>query len=121
VILDACMPFDFRHHITNAKIVTARYVGVKDLKNGALLAAIEGKFDVFVIVDAGLVEQQSLSGSLRQFRLLWRFTLVMPDVDDHDRVALDPIEDRVWIPANWYSANTCPISEHSARSRKIRQ
>ncbi len=62
VILDACVPADFRHHIRTADVVTARYVGLQDHKNGLLLAAIDGKFDVFVTVDASLVKQQNLTG-----------------------------------------------------------
>jgi hypothetical protein len=60
VVFDACVPVDFRHHLHTAEVVTARFAGVQNLKNGKLLDTIEGKFDVFVTVDASLVRQQNL-------------------------------------------------------------
>ena len=42
-------------------VVTARYAGLASLSNGALLAAMEGKFDVLVTTDRKLRYQQKLT------------------------------------------------------------
>ena len=54
ILLDACMPQDFRHALKNFDVVTARYAGLATLSNGALLAAMAGKFDVLVTTDRNL-------------------------------------------------------------------
>lgn len=62
VLLDTCVPQDFRHALTGIDVVTARYAGLHQLSNGALLAAMAGKFDVLVTTDAQLRYQQNLTG-----------------------------------------------------------
>ena len=62
VLLDACVPRDFRHVLKGIDVVTARYAGLNTLSNGALPAAMEGKFDVLVTTDRNLRFQQNLAG-----------------------------------------------------------
>lgn len=59
VLLDACVPQDFRHATTGHSVTTARYIGLAQLSNGKLLAAIAGTFDVLVTTDKNLRYQQS--------------------------------------------------------------
>lgn len=62
VLLDACLPVDFRHHLPSHDVVTARYRGWQTYRNGQLLDAAETEFDVLVTVDSNLVSQQKLAG-----------------------------------------------------------
>jgi hypothetical protein len=62
VLLDACVPQDFRHALAEFDVVTARYAGLAALSNGDLLTAMEGKFDVLVTTDRKLKYQQDLTG-----------------------------------------------------------
>jgi predicted nuclease of predicted toxin-antitoxin system len=62
VILDACVPVDFRHHLQNCDVVTARFAVLQDLKNGQLLEAIEGRFNILVTVDSNMTKQQNMLG-----------------------------------------------------------
>ena len=62
VLLDACVPQELRHRLSVFDVMTARYANLHTLKNGALLAAAEGRFDVLVTVDASMAQQQNLHG-----------------------------------------------------------
>ena len=62
VLLDECYPRPLKNAISVAQVFTVEDAGFKGLKNGALLAAAEGKFDVFVTADKNLRYQQKLSG-----------------------------------------------------------
>jgi hypothetical protein len=61
VLLDECLPHPLRHDLSMFDTVTARFAGFAGLQNGQLLAAIEGRFDVFVTVDSSLPRQQNLT------------------------------------------------------------
>jgi predicted nuclease of predicted toxin-antitoxin system len=63
LLLDACIPVDFRHALAPAAVETARYAGLSRLSNGRLISAMAGRFDVLITVDTALVRQQPL-GSL---------------------------------------------------------
>ena len=61
VLLDEDLPIRLRLHFAEAENVeTVEYRGWKGLKNGALLRAAEGHFDVFVTMDDNLPDQQHL-------------------------------------------------------------
>lgn len=63
ILLDACVPADFRHDIASAGTVeTARFAGLSRLSNGALLTAMAGLFDVLVTVDTSLRHQNTIVG-----------------------------------------------------------
>jgi hypothetical protein len=61
VLLDECLPQDLRHDLAMFDVQTAKYAGLAGLQNGALLAAIDGRFDVLVTVDGNLPFQQNLT------------------------------------------------------------
>ena len=60
VLLDECIPRDLKKYLTGHDCLTAAEAGLAGKKNGALLAAIAGRFDVFVTVDKSLRFQQNL-------------------------------------------------------------
>ena len=52
VLLDECVPADFRHHVTGHEVFTAIYMGWTGIGNGKLLAlAASHAFDVVVTTD----------------------------------------------------------------------
>ena len=61
VLLDECLPIDFRHHFPGYDVHTAEWGGVKGLKNGDLLEEAEhAGYEVFLTVDQGVPHQQNL-------------------------------------------------------------
>jgi predicted nuclease of predicted toxin-antitoxin system len=62
VLLDACVPHRLRKELTEFDVETAHYAALDHLFNGALLAAIEGRFDVLVTLDRNLTYQQKIAG-----------------------------------------------------------
>jgi hypothetical protein len=62
VLLDECLPHEFRHALPAHDVQTAAHAGVAGLSNGHLLDAIEGRFDVLVTVDGSMSHQQSIAG-----------------------------------------------------------
>lgn len=60
VLLDECLPIDFRHHLPGHEVHTAEWAGFKSLKNGKLLEEAEAHgYDVFLTVDRGVPHQQN--------------------------------------------------------------
>jgi predicted nuclease of predicted toxin-antitoxin system len=66
ILLDECLPLDFRHSFPNHDAHTAQWAGLKSKKNGELLLAAEAAgYDVLLTVDQGIPHQQrSASRSL---------------------------------------------------------
>lgn len=62
VLLDACVPHRLRRSLTEFEIVTAQSAGLDQTSDGALLTAIEGKYDVIVTRDRNLTFQQKIAG-----------------------------------------------------------
>ena len=61
VVLDECLPVDFRHYLLGHEVHTAQWAGFKSLKNGQLLKQAElAGYDVFLTVDQGIPHQQNL-------------------------------------------------------------
>jgi len=58
----------FRHALAPHTVSTAFELGWSNLKNGDLLRAAEGRFDLFVTTDQNLRYQQNLGG--RQLAIL---------------------------------------------------
>jgi predicted nuclease of predicted toxin-antitoxin system len=63
VLLDACVPRRLRQDLSADFVVaTAQDLELDELKDGPLLDAIDGKFDVLVTRDRNLQHQQRISG-----------------------------------------------------------
>lgn len=63
LLLDECVPIDFRHGLPEHETHTAQWAGLKSKKNGELLRAAElAGYEVLLTVDQGLGYQQNLSG-----------------------------------------------------------
>jgi len=61
ILLDECVPRRFRLELPRHEVRTVPEMGWASFKNGALLAAASGKFDVFVTTDQRLSDQQDIS------------------------------------------------------------
>jgi predicted nuclease of predicted toxin-antitoxin system len=62
ILLDACVPAPVRRFLANHFTATAQEMGWGTLKNGELLRAAEGHFQVLVTADQNLRYQQNLTG-----------------------------------------------------------
>ena len=61
VLLDECVTRYLRRDFSGHEVLTVEEAGCKGLKNGRLLQAMSGHFDVLVTVDQNLQYQQNLS------------------------------------------------------------
>ena len=61
LLLDECVTSRLRHDLLGHEVFTVDDAGLKGLKNGALLHAASGKFDVLVTVDQKLSHEQDVS------------------------------------------------------------
>lgn len=61
ILLDECTPRVVKRRLPGMRISTVQEVGWGGLKNGELLAAADGRFDVFVTTDKNLRRQQNLT------------------------------------------------------------
>lgn len=60
VLLDECVPVDFRHSFPEHEVHSVEWAGYKGMKNGALLRAAEDDgYAVFLTADQGVPYQQS--------------------------------------------------------------
>lgn len=58
ILLDECLPLDFRHSFPQHDAHTAQWAGFKSKKNGELLRAAENAgYDIFLTVDQGIPHQ----------------------------------------------------------------
>jgi hypothetical protein len=63
ILLDECVPLDYRHSLPEHDVHTAQWAGFKGLSNGKLLSAAEAAaYDVVLTVDQGIAQQQRLGG-----------------------------------------------------------
>jgi predicted nuclease of predicted toxin-antitoxin system len=63
ILLDECLPLDFRHSFPHQEAHTVEWAGLKGAKNGELLKAADAAgYDVLLTVDRGLQHQQPHSG-----------------------------------------------------------
>ena len=64
VLLDECLPVDFRHSFASHEVHTVQWAGLKGKKNGELLQAADAAgYDVLLTVDHAIPHQQRPSGS----------------------------------------------------------
>lgn len=68
IILDENLPRPLKRIFPNHTVTTVQEEGFAGTVNGALLARLEGVFDVFITADRNLRYQQNLSG--RQLAIL---------------------------------------------------
>jgi predicted nuclease of predicted toxin-antitoxin system len=62
ILLDECLPLDFRLSFSSHEAHTVRWVGFQSKKNGELLSAAESAgYDVLLTVDRGIPQQRSAS------------------------------------------------------------
>lgn len=63
ILLDECLPLDFRHRFAKHEVHTVQWAGFKGMKNGELLRAAElAAYDVLLTIDQGLPYQQGSAG-----------------------------------------------------------
>jgi hypothetical protein len=62
VLLDECLPRRLKADLAEHEVRTAQEEGWAGLKNGALLQAAAGRFDVLLTVDRSIAFQQNLRG-----------------------------------------------------------
>ena len=62
VLLDECLPRRLKIDLAEHEVRTAQEEGWAGLKNGALLQAAAGRFDVLLTVDRNIEFQQNLRG-----------------------------------------------------------
>jgi predicted nuclease of predicted toxin-antitoxin system len=63
VLLDECVTRYPKRDFTGHEVLTVEEAGFKGLKNGQLLQAASGQYDVLVTVDQNLQYQQNLTSS----------------------------------------------------------
>lgn len=61
LLLDECTPLRLKREFTGHTALTVEDAGLKGLKNGRLLQAASGRFDVLVTVDKSIPSQQNLA------------------------------------------------------------
>ena len=63
ILLDECLPIDFRHSFPTHDAHTVQWAGLKGKKNGELLRAAEvAGYDVLLTVDQGIPHQRPSAG-----------------------------------------------------------
>ena len=60
LLLDECVPRPLKNEFAGHDVKTAREAGLAGLKNGQLLRAAEGLFDVLITVDKSIPYQQNV-------------------------------------------------------------
>lgn len=79
ILLDECTPRVVKKRLPHREIRTVQDMGWSGIKNGDLLAAAEGQFDVFITTDKNLRYQQNLTR--RGFAILLLPTNQVPAVE----------------------------------------
>lgn len=64
LLLDECLARNLKHDLVGHEAMTVVEAGYGGMKNGALLRAASGKFDVLITVDRNLPFQQNISSLL---------------------------------------------------------
>jgi predicted nuclease of predicted toxin-antitoxin system len=65
ILLDECLPLDFRHSFPNHDAHTSQWAGLKGKKNGELLRTAEiAGYNVLLTVDQGIPQQCPAGGKL---------------------------------------------------------
>jgi len=65
ILLDECLPLDFRHSFPLHDAHTAEWAGLKSRKNGELLRCAEAAgYNVLLTIDQGIPHQQPSGGRM---------------------------------------------------------
>jgi predicted nuclease of predicted toxin-antitoxin system len=81
LLLDECLPLDFRLSFPNHEAHTAQWAGLKGAKNGELpRAAEDAGYDVLLTVDRGIPHQQRPTGRKLSIILLHSRTNQIEDL-----------------------------------------
>ena len=81
ILLDECLPVDFRHSFLGHDAHSAEWAGLKGKKNGELLQAAEGAgYQVLLTVDQGIPRQQTMVGRKLSIILIRARTNQMEDL-----------------------------------------
>ena len=68
ILLDECLPTEFRHYFPNHEVHSAEWAGLKGKKNGELIRGCEaGGYAVILTIDQGIPFQQQLAGRTLSF------------------------------------------------------
>jgi predicted nuclease of predicted toxin-antitoxin system len=96
ILLDECIPIDFRRSFPDHEVHSAQWAGFKGKKNGELLQAAEAAgYGVLLTVDQGLTRQKSPVGLKLSILVIRARTNQMEDLLpllDAVRKALDRIK-----------------------------
>ena len=80
ILLDACIPQDLRHELSEHEVQTARFAELHELTDSHLLDAMEGRFELLVTTDANLQYQQNLKERSFAVIVLRATTNRLPDL-----------------------------------------
>jgi hypothetical protein len=81
ILLDECLPLDFRHSFPDHDAHTAQWAGLKSKKNGELLLAAEmAGYDVLLTVDQGIPQEQHSAGRKLSIILVYSRTNQIEDL-----------------------------------------
>lgn len=64
IVFDENVPWPLRKFLPAHEVTSVQREGFGGMENGALLAKLDGRFDVFILCDKNLRYQQDLSGRL---------------------------------------------------------
>lgn len=81
VIVDECLPNRLCKALTGHDAILVQKAGYSGLKDGALLARIDGTFDVFITIDGNLTYQQNLTDRRIAVVVLRAVTNAFEDVE----------------------------------------
>jgi hypothetical protein len=70
ILIDECVPRQIRSVLSGHFVRTARQVGFASYKNGQLIEAAEGEFDLLITADKNLRYQQNLASRVLSILLL---------------------------------------------------
>ena len=70
ILIDECVPRQIRSRLPGHFVRTARESGFAGYKNGQLIEAAEGKFDLLITADKNLRYQQNLASRMLSILLL---------------------------------------------------
>lgn len=90
ILFDQGTPVPLRDYLTADNGQTAFEVGWSNLENGALLAAAENSFDLFITTDQQLRYQQNLTG--RKLSILVLTTTSWPRIKEHVSEIIDALD-----------------------------
>ncbi|MCU0783696.1 MAG: hypothetical protein MUF81_06540 [Verrucomicrobia bacterium] len=102
ILLDACVPRPLRKFLPDHTVHTAQEMGWGQLKNGALLQAVEPQFDAFLTSDQNLKHQQNFAR--RKFAILVLPTNDWPTIRLHtDEIAakVTALKPGDFVELNW--------------------